>query len=350
MSVLRDKAPSAVIFGCSGPVLTGDEARLFADVDALGFILFARNCQNPEQVRRLVDSLRDAVGRDDAPVLIDQEGGRVARLRPPFWRDSPAAARFVDLARKDLRMGAEAARINARLMAAELRELGITVDCAPVLDVPQPDADPIIGDRAHGTTPEMVAHLGRAVCEGLLAGGVTPVLKHIPGHGRARVDSHQALPVVETPEPVLKAVDMAPFATLSSDPLAPALWGMTAHVVYTAFDPQAPATLSERVIGDVIRGAIGFDGFLVSDDLEMKALSGTLASRTRGVLKAGCDAVLHCSGDLEAMRAVAEAIEPLDARAVNRLQQSGAARPDPDDADIGELVERLGTLLEGGAV
>ena len=304
----------AAIFGCSATSLTPDERAFFRDADPTGFILFARNCASPDQVRGLVAELRGVVGRADAPVLIDQEGGRVARLGPPHWRKYPAA-------RVLAACGAEAVRLGALLIADDLAALGITVDCMPVLDLPAAVADPVIGDRAYGDTPDEVIALGRAAGEGLLAGGVIPVLKHIPGHGRATVDSHLALPRVEAPLPSLEAHDFAPFRALASMP-----WAMTAHVVYEALDPDAAATLSPRLIGNTIRASIGFDGFLVSDDLSMQALHGALGDRARRALAAGCDAVLHCNGRMDEMTEIASAATPLSVDARRRLAAGEAMR------------------------
>lgn len=312
------KPPLAVIFGCGGPELAAEEHAFFRDVDPAGFILFARNCREPAQVRRLVGRLREAVGRDDAPVLIDQEGGRVARLKPPHWPDYPAAAAIAALAGASAR---EAAWLGARLIADDLAALGITVDCMPVLDLPVAGADPVIGDRAYGGEPAAVAALGRAVCEGLLAGGVLPVLKHIPGHGRSTVDSHLALPVVDRPREVLEETDFAPFRALAGMP-----WAMSAHIVYATIDPVRPATLSPRLIGEVVRRGIGFDGVLVSDDLSMRALGGSLAERAAGALAAGCDLVLHCGGAIGEMQEVAAAARPLSAAAIRRLAAAETIR------------------------
>lgn len=306
----------AVIFGCAGPELAGAERAFFADADPVGFILFERNCQTPDQVRALCAALRDSIGRAEAPILIDQEGGRVRRLKPPHWRDAPAARAFAALARRDLESADVAVTLNAQLIAVELAALGIDVDCAPVVDLPQADADPIIGDRAFGTDPEIVARLARAMCDGLLSGGVLSVIKHIPGHGRARADSHKELPRVETPLAELRAHDFKPFRDLADMPIA-----MTAHVVYEAIDPELPATLSPAAIG-LIRRDIGFDGLLVSDDLSMKALSGGFRDRAARALAAGCDVVLHCNADMSEMRAVAEGTRALDAAGAARLQKA----------------------------
>ncbi|HYM73131.1 MAG TPA: beta-N-acetylhexosaminidase [Stellaceae bacterium] len=311
-------SPKAILFGCAGEELSAAERSFFAAFDPLGLILFRRNCAAPDQVRRLVDEFRDCVGRADAPVLIDQEGGRVARLQPPRWRRYPAAARLAALPDPQ---AAEAVWLGARLIADDLAALGITVDCLPVLDLSVAGADTVIGDRAYGGEPARVARLGRAACEGLLAGGVLPVIKHIPGHGRATVDSHHDLPVVETAIGELTESDFAPFRALADMP-----WAMTAHIVFSAIDADRPTTMSARVIDTAIRGAIGFDGMLVSDDIGMGALAGTVAERTRGVLAAGCDLVLHCSGRLDEMAEAAEAALPLSPAAVARLARGEKLR------------------------
>jgi beta-N-acetylhexosaminidase len=307
--------PRAVILGCEGTALSPAERSFFAESDPLGFILFQRNCGDPDQIRALVAALRDSVGRADAPVLIDQEGGRVARLRPPHWREYPAASRIGALGDE----AAAAATIVSRLIAEDLAALGISVDCLPVLDLPVPGADAIIGDRAYATSPERVAALGRAACDGLLAGGVLPIVKHVPGHGRATVDSHLACPVVTTPRDVLEASDFAPFHALRDMP-----WAMTAHVVYAAIDDQRPATLSPRVIAEIIRGFIGFDGVLLSDDLSMQALGGGLGERAAGAVAAGCDVVLHCNGRLGEMREVVAATPVLGDAPLARVARGAA--------------------------
>jgi beta-N-acetylhexosaminidase len=332
--------PKAVIFGCSGPDLTSAERAFFHTADPLGFILFERNCNNPGQVRDLVASLRDCVGRSDAPVLIDQEGGRVARLKPPQWRAIPPMGRIGALAARDLAAGREAAFAAARLIAADLENLGIDVDCAPVLDVPAPGAHGIIGDRAFGGDPKLVAELGRSYGNGLLAGGVLPVIKHIPGHGRALVDSNQDLPVVDLHRGSLEVTDFAPFRALRDMP-----WAMTAHVVYRAYDSKAPATTSLRVISEVIRGHIGFEGLLITDDLGMKALSGSLASRLKAALAAGCDLGLHCSGKLAEMEEVTAAAPPLTELAKRRLGRARAFKQRPEPADTQSLAAKLDSLM-----
>ena len=333
--------PRAMILGCCGPAPTAAERRLFQDADPLGFILFARNCVAPDQVRALVADLRDCVGRGDAPVLIDQEGGRVVRLKPPHWRAPPPPGLFSAIARRDAGRALEAARLNGRLIAAELMGLGITVNCAPVLDLPQPGSHAVIGDRAAGDTPERAATLGGAHCEGLMDGGVLPVIKHIPGHGRATVDSHDALPVVDAPLDALSAVDFAPFRALSAMP-----WAMTAHVVYRGLDGGAPATTSAKVIDGAIRGMIGFAGLLVTDDLSMGALEEGPGPAVRAALAAGCDLVLHCNGAIDEMEAVAEAAGPMDGAAWERFRRGEAMRRRPDGFDARTAAARLADLLE----
>jgi beta-N-acetylhexosaminidase len=309
--------PSAMILGCAGATLAPAEHDFFRAADPLGFILFQRNCLDPAQVRGLVAALRDSVGRADAPVLIDQEGGRVARLRPPHWRRYPSGSQIAALGDA----APAAARGVTRLIADDLAGLGITVDCLPVLDLPVSGADAIIGDRSYGTAPERVGAIARAACEGLLAGGVLPVIKHIPGHGRATVDSHLACPVVTASRDELAASDFRPFRALNDMG-----WAMTAHIVYTALDAARPATLSPTVIAEVIRGEIGFAGVLVSDDLSMEALGGSLGERAAGAVAAGCDLVLHCNGRLDEMREVADAVAPLSPPSSARVAAGEAQR------------------------
>jgi beta-N-acetylhexosaminidase len=329
--------PRAVILGCAGEELSAGERRFFAEADPAGFIFFRRNCHSREQVRRLVETLRGCVGRADMPVLIDQEGGRVARLRPPEWRLYPSAARIASLPDPTAQ---QAARLGARLIADDLAQLGITVACLPVLDLPAAGADPVIGDRAYGADPERVARLGLAVCEGLIEGGVVPVLKHIPGHGRARVDSHYACPTVETDHGELSRSDFAPFRALAAMP-----WAMTAHIVYRSIDPAAPATLSRKVIAEIIRGEIGFDGVLISDDLSMRALGGGLAERAQRALHAGCDLALHCNGDLAEMEEIVAAIGPIATQAAKRLVRGEAMRHPPAGFDRPEAERRFDALM-----
>lgn len=334
--------PLAAIFGCSGPALTESERAFFHETNPLGLILFARNCETPDQIRALIVDFCETVGRGDAPALIDQEGGRVARLRPPHWRESPPAARFGRLAAKSPSRAVEAARLNARMIAAELHALGITIDCAPVLDVPQPGAHDIIGDRAPGRSADLAILIGRAIAEGLMDGGVLPVIKHIPGHGRANADSHEALPVVDATAEDLALEDFAPFRALRAMP-----WAMTAHVLYRALDKKNPATTSPAIVESIIRGHIGFDGVLVTDDLSMKALKGTPGERTRAALHAGCDVVLHCNGDMPEMQNVAENCEPLSAHAEDRVARAEALRGLPDELDMDGAMRRLDELLAG---
>lgn len=344
IDALRRKA-RGVIFGCAGTRLTDAERRFFRDANPLGFILFARNCVEPAQVSRLTAELRDCVGRADAPMLIDQEGGRVQRLGPPHWRAAPAPRRFAELAAIDRDRAVEAARLNAHLMAAELYALGVTLDCAPVLDVAQSGAHGVIGDRSFGARPEMVALLGWAFCEGLLDGGVLPIIKHVPGHGRATVDSHTGLPRVEASLAELEAVDFAPFRALAHVP-----WAMTAHVVYAAVDAEAPATTSPKVIAEVVRGRIGFDGVLISDDIAMGALTGALGERAQAALAAGCDLVLHCSGVLADMEKVAAATGPLSEATLTRLGRAEGAWRAPVTLDGVKAVARLAALMTGTEV
>lgn len=324
---------TAAVLGCAGPRLGAAERRFFGATRPVGFILFARNIETPGQVRRLVDDLRDAVGRADAPVMIDQEGGRVRRLRPPHWRSLPAAAAVGQA-------GARAVHLLGRLLAADLQPLGIDVDCAPVLDVPVPGAHDVIGDRAFATTPGAVARLGRACAEGLLEGGVVPIVKHIPGHGRATADSHHDLPRVDASLGALRRRDFAPFRALADLP-----WAMTAHVVYTAIDADRCATVSPVVIDRIIRGEIGFDGTLLSDDVSMNALAGTLAGRAAAARDAGCDIVLHCNGKLPEMKAVAEAAGRVGRAGARRLAAALASRRAPAPFDAAKGAAALDRML-----
>jgi beta-N-acetylhexosaminidase len=308
--------PKAFITGLSGPALAATERDFLAAEQPAGIILFARNIVDPGQVRRLVDDALSAIGAG-ALVLIDQEGGRVQRLRPPHWRALPPARRFATCYAADPAQAVSSARIVSRLVASDLRALGITMNCAPVLDVPAPGAHDIIGDRAYGDDVATIVALGRAVAAGFMDGGVVPVIKHIPGHGRAMADSHLALPVVDADRASLEASDFAPFKALADLPAA-----MTAHVVLTAIDPAAPASTSAEVTRDIIRGLIGFDGLLMSDDLSMKALTGTMADRARSVLRAGSDLALHCSGNLDEMTEVAGAAPALAGESLRRFERA----------------------------
>ena len=314
----------AFITGISGPALTAEEREFVRDFRPWGFILFKRNAENPAQVIRLVDELRETVGDSDAPVLIDQEGGRVQRLRPPNWPLYPSGAALGALYDLDHQLGLSAARLSARLIAADLSDLGVTVDCLPLADVPIAGADDVIGDRAYGNEPDKVAAIARAVTEGLQQGGVLPVLKHIPGHGRATADSHLSLPRVENSRTELERTDFAAFRPLADLPMA-----MTAHVVFSALDPAQPATTSATIIREVIRGVIGFQGLLMSDDVSMNALAGSLAERTRAIVGAGCDMVLYCNGKFDEMREVARETPELSGKALQRAQQALASRKAP---------------------
>jgi len=335
----------AFITGVSGLELTATEREFIRAERPWGFILFKRNVETPEQVIRLLHDLRGTVGEPDAPVLIDQEGGQVQRLRPPNWPLYPAGAAFGNLYDIDPALGISAARLSARLIAADLADLGVTVDCLPLADVPVPGADAVIGDRAYGAEPKKVAAIARAVTDGLEQGGVLPVLKHIPGHGRATADSHLRLPTVDTSKEELERTDFAAFQPLADLPMA-----MTAHVVFSALDPAHPATTSATIIEQVIRGVIGFQGLLMSDDVGMNALAGSFAERTRGVFAAGCDVVLHCSGKLDEMREIAAETPELSGRALERARQALASRrvPQPFDrvaarAELDALITRVGT-------
>lgn len=331
------------IYGCSGTELLPDERRFFSDARPWGFILFGRNVVDRNQVRRLVDDLRESVGDTRAPVLIDQEGGRVMRLRPPEWQTRPAAARFGDLKQRSPATACEAAYLNARLMACDLAELGITVNCTPVLDVPVEGADNVIGDRAFGRDPVTVIELGRAVIEGMLDGGVLPVMKHMPGHGRAMVDSHKILPRVPNSIEELSATDFVTFRSLNHCPMA-----MTAHVVYETIDPQRPATTSPKIVRDIIRGEIGFDGVLLSDDLSMEALSGSLSGRTKAALFAGCDFALHCNGAMAEMQQVAMEAKPVEDVVLKRANLALGHLKPPQTFEVAAGQSRLAELL--GAV
>lgn len=337
----------AFITGVSGLSLTADERAFLRAEQPWGFILFKRNIDTPDQVIGLVKELRDCVGRADAPVLIDQEGGRVQRLGPPHWPVYPPGAVFGTLYDIDSELGLRAARLASALIAFDLTDLGITVDCLPLADVPVAGADAVIGNRAYGTRPDKVAEIARAVTEGLATGGVLPVLKHIPGHGRATADSHLRLPVVDTPRAELERTDFAAFRPLADLPMA-----MTAHVVFSAIDPAQPATTSATMITQVIRDAIGFQGLLMSDDVSMNALAGSIAERTGAIFEAGCDVVLHCNGNLREMRDVAARTPMLADEALSRADRALAARQRPDGdfdrraarAELDELVRRAGEV------
>jgi beta-N-acetylhexosaminidase len=330
----------AAIYGLAGLELTDSERDFFRDADPAGFILFKRNCETREQVRRLTDSLRELSGRPDVPILIDQEGGRVARMKPPEWPAFPAAERFAALYPVAPSSASEAVRANTRAVALMLREVGVNVDALPLLDVRQEGASDIIGDRALGSDPMQVAALGRAVLDGLASAGVVGIVKHIPGHGRALVDSHKELPVVTASEQELE-VDLEPFERLSGAPM-----GMMAHVVYTVWDAERPASMSPTIIREIVRARIGFDGWLMSDDLGMEALQGDFGARAAGVVAAGCDVALHCSGKMDEMVAVAEAVPAMAAAAEARMVRAMATAAAPaDGSDFAESIATRDALL-----
>jgi beta-N-acetylhexosaminidase len=335
----------AFITGVSGLELNADERAFMATERPWGFILFKRNVETPEQVALLVRELRASVGDPDAPVLIDQEGGRVQRLGPPHWPVYPPGAVFGALYDIEPALGLTAARLSARLIAADLLEVGVTVDCLPLADVPVAGADAVIGNRAYGTEPRKVAAIARAVTDGLQQGGILPVLKHIPGHGRATADTHFRLPEVDTSKAELERTDFAAFQPLADLPMA-----MTAHVVFSALDPAHPATTSATIIEQVIRGVIGFQGLLMSDDVSMNALAGSIAERTQAIIGAGCDMVLHCNGKLDEMHEVARQTPELFREALERAKRALASRQPPQAfdrlaarAELDRLISRAGT-------
>ena len=334
----------AFVCGCAALELTDDECRFIEATQPWGLILFKRNVGSPDQLRVLTKRFRECVGRSDAPVLVDQEGGRVQRLGAPLWSPYPAAATYRNLGANGT--AEEAAELGGRLIGTDLREAGITVDCAPVLDVPVPDVTPAIGSRAFGPDPESVARLGQAFARGLLGSGVLPVVKHMPGHGRAVVDSHYELPVVTAGRSELEGVDFAPFRALHDLPMA-----MTAHVVFTAIDAQGPATTSAIVIRSVIREWIGFEGLLISDDLSMEALKGRLGQRAAAAAEAGCDILLHCNGKLDEAMAVAAQAKPLDGHAAARAERALSLianyRPDLGGTDSDR--QRFAALMASAA-
>ena len=330
----------AAIYGIEGFSLTRDERAFFSEADPAGFIIFRRNCESQEQLLRLTDDLRGISGRDDVAILIDQEGGRVARMRPPAWPEFPSGEKFANLYQAAPSSAIEAARSNARGLGLMLKSVGINVNCLPLLDVRQPGATDIIGDRALGDNPMQVSALGRAVLEGMASAGVVGVAKHMPGHGRALVDSHKELPVVTATEEQLET-DLEPFERLNWAPM-----GMTAHVVYTAWDADRPGSMSPTVINDIIRGRIGFDGWLMSDDLGMEALSGDFGTRAAGVVAAGCDVALHCSGRISEMVAVADAVPPMSAMGRERLQRAMASiKQDDGGMEYAEAIAKRDALL-----
>ena len=331
---------TAFITGVAGPVLAADERAFVRDADPWGLILFKRNIQSTQQVAALTADFRSITGRADAPVLVDQEGGRVQRLGPPVWSAYPAGAAYGALYDDDPAQGLAAARLGARLIAADLHAVGITVDCLPLADVPVAGSHDVIGDRAYGREAVKVARIARAIAEGLADGGVLPVLKHLPGHGRAGADSHHQLPVVDASRKALEESDFAAFRALADLPL-----GMTAHVVYTAIDGGEPATTSAQVIAEVIRGWIGFDGALMSDDLSMHALAGTMRERAAASLRAGCDLLLHCNGKMDEMRDVAQEAPSLSGEAGRRTKAALSRQNNPQPVDLAEARLAFSTMM-----
>ncbi len=330
-----------VIFGLAGVVLSEEERAFFAAVEPAGYILFRRNVGSRAQVRALTDSLRALAGHDDLAILIDQEGGPVARMRPPEWPEFPAGPVFDRLYEVAPMSAIQAARANAQALGLMLSEVGVTVNCAPLLDVAQPDTTPAIATRAYGSEPMRVVALGRAILEGLAAGGVVGVVKHMPGHGRARVDSHHLLPRVTASEAELE-VDLEPFRTLNQAPM-----GMTSHIAFDCWDTERPVTMSPRVIEDVIRGRIGFDGLLMTDDIDMKALSGSAADKAAGAIAAGCDVVLDCWARMDEMRAIAERLSDIAPRSAERLARAMASRAQAT-GNFADLIARRDALLAVG--
>jgi beta-N-acetylhexosaminidase len=336
-------AARAFITGLSGTAITPEEHAFLRDAAPLGLILFKRNIADPSQLEELVDGFKAIRGRD-APVLIDQEGGRVQRMGPPHWPAYPCGAVYGDIYRRDPATGLRAAWLGARLIAADLAAAGITVDCLPLADVPVAGSDRVIGDRAYGDTPQQVSAVALVVAEGLKAGGVLPVVKHIPGHGRATADSHLSLPVVTADRRTLEATDFAAFVPLNGEP-----FGMTAHVVFTSLDPGLPATTSEIMISQVIRGFIGFSGALMSDDVSMGALAGSIAERVRRSLAAGCDLALHCNGNFAEMQEVAANCPELGGVALERTERALASRTAPQAIDLEAARSEFAELVSGRA-
>ena len=330
----------AMILGASGAQLTPDEISLYRDERPWGFILFARNCVELPQISDLVASMRDAVGRPDAPVLIDQEGGRVQRIRPPMIERYPSAAVLGEIYRQDPAQGLRAAWLMSRLHAFDLSKLGINIDCLPVLDVPVQGASNVIGDRAYAFDPDVVAAMGQAAADGLKAGGMLPVMKHMPGHGRGMADSHHELPTVTVSRAELEAHDFRPFVAMKNE-----LMAMSAHIVFTAIDPDQPATTSSKVIEEIIRGHIGFDGLLISDDSSMNALQGTLGERAARIMRGGCDIVLHCNGLMDEMKAVVKEAVPLAGAALRRTEAVEAGFAPADSAHEETLRQEFHSLI-----
>ncbi|MEA1938103.1 MAG: beta-N-acetylhexosaminidase, partial [Pseudomonadota bacterium] len=336
--------PKALIIGLDGPILTDAERLLLVKGNPLGIILFARNCKSPDQLRALTGEVRTLLGRADAPILIDYEGGRVRQLCDPVWPVFPAAALYGEIYARDPKRAVRMVRRAYRLVGQMLADVGIDVDCAPVLDLPTPGAHDVIGRRAFASDPDRIAAMAGAACAGLLDAGVLPVVKHIPGHGRALADSHKALPVVDTDAATLEKTDFVPFRALCRAP-----WGMTAHILYSAFDNALPATISPTVVGDVIRRQIGFDGLLVSDDLDMKALSGSHEKKALAMLAAGVDIVLHCSGDTDAASRLVTVVPPIGPETAARLVRGQAMRMmrQKPPVDFARAYSRLMTEMAG---
>ena len=331
----------AYISGCAGAHLRADEARLFEKYRPWGLILFKRNCETPDQIRQLIADFRKAVGRADAPVFIDQEGGRVQRIGPPIWRKYPEARAFGNLYNMNPGLALRTARHAGRLMAQDLYDLGITSTCVPVLDVPQPGTHDVIGNRAYGMRPEQIIVLARAHIAGLMEGGVLPVMKHVPGHGRSMVDSHHNLPVVDATRLDLESVDFIPFTGMSDCPMA-----MTAHVVYTAIDPENPATLSRKIVRHVVRKVIGFQGLLMTDDLSMKALPGSHSQKAKAAYDAGVDMLLHCNGVLEEMQEVGASAIELTPKTARRAKAALKLKRKPQPFDEKQAQADLDALSE----
>lgn len=334
----------ALIVGCEGLSFTREEKNFLREHNPWGFIVFARNIDNPQQLHGLCNEFRTLVGRERAPILIDQEGGRVRRMRPPHWPDYCTGRTLGALYDQDMNTGLRASWLHSRLIANDLISSGVNVDCLPVLDVPVPGSHDVIGDRAYSQEPEVVSAMGRAASEGLLSGGVLPIMKHIPGHGRSKVDSHHKLPVVDNAIDELRVTDFAPFRKLNDIPMA-----MTAHVIYSALDTVNPATTSISIVRDIIREYIGFDGLLMSDDLSMQALSGDYEQRTERAFAAGCDVVLHCNGKAEEMGPVADSCKLLEGRALERVNAAEMMLKEPDDADIAGMRQEYEALCNGVA-
>ncbi len=330
-----------IIIDCSSLRLSLDEKSLFSEIKPFGFILFKRNCESPDQVRALTDDFREITNNPDIPILIDQEGGRVARLRPPHWRDVPSAEVFARLYEKDKELGLKAARINALIMASELEVLGINVNCAPVVDLLYDGAHLIVGDRSYGKDIRQVTDIARAVGEGFMAGGITPIIKHIPGHGRAMLDSHYDLPIIDTDFDELNKSCFEPFRALNDFPAA-----MTAHIIYSKIDPDYPATLSKKLIKDVIRKKIGFKSVLISDDVSMKALKGSALDNAAASLNAGCDLALYCNAELKDREIVLKGLEAMDGEQSQKILKKLVPFKVSDNVNIKELQMWLDDTLK----